>query len=170
MGGLVRNHACPASPGDHHAMSDSLRELRRNRRNDARIFCRRLWPSDIDTVRAFILRLDSETRANRFLAAVSDATALAYAERALVTKGLVIGGSSTASCAVSASCARRAGLRRDVSSLRWRKRPSSSSLPSDARVSARPCFDGSSRRPEAGVSATCTCDVSTATARCAGSP
>lgn len=73
-------------------MSDSLRELRRNRRNDARIFCRRLWPSDIDTVRAFILRLDSETRANRFLAAVSDATALAYAERALVTKGLVIGG------------------------------------------------------------------------------
>ncbi|GEO98013.1 GNAT family N-acetyltransferase [Methylobacterium haplocladii] len=73
-------------------MSDALREPLRNGRNDVRILCRRLWPSDRDAVRAHVLRLDPETRANRFMAALGDTAALAYAERALVADGVAIGG------------------------------------------------------------------------------
>lgn len=53
--------------------------------------CRRLWPSDGGAVRAHFLRLDPETRANRFMAAVSDRVALAYAERAFANEGLMYG-------------------------------------------------------------------------------
>lgn len=53
---------------------------------------RRLWPSDRPAVRAFFLRLDPETRASRFMAAVNDRMAASYAERATVMSGLVIGG------------------------------------------------------------------------------
>lgn len=53
--------------------------------------CRRLWPSDSGAVQAHFLRLDPETRANRFMAAVSDRTALAYAERAFANEGLMYG-------------------------------------------------------------------------------
>lgn len=60
-------------------------------RNDARILCRRLWPSDRAAVEAHILRLDAETRADRFMSVTSDRTALAHAERALVSKGIVFG-------------------------------------------------------------------------------
>lgn len=53
---------------------------------------RRLWPSDRPAVRAFFLRLDPETRASRFMAAVNDRMAASYAERATVMSGMVIGG------------------------------------------------------------------------------
>ncbi|GJE15715.1 GNAT family N-acetyltransferase [Methylobacterium marchantiae] len=53
---------------------------------------RRLWPSDRAMVEAYFLRLDPDTRANRFMAALSDAAALAYAARALKVEGLVFGG------------------------------------------------------------------------------
>lgn len=53
---------------------------------------RRLWPSDRVMVEAYFLRLDPDTRANRFMAAVSDAAAVAYAARALTVEGLVFGG------------------------------------------------------------------------------
>ena len=52
---------------------------------------RRLWPSDGPAVRAFFLRLDPETRASRFMAAVGDRAAAAYAERATVMSGMVVG-------------------------------------------------------------------------------
>ncbi len=53
---------------------------------------RRLWPSDAAAVEAYFLRLDPETRANRFMGALSDAAALAYARRALTVDGVVFGG------------------------------------------------------------------------------
>nr|WP_183437231.1 GNAT family N-acetyltransferase [Methylobacterium sp. R2-1] len=52
---------------------------------------RRLWPSDGPAVRAFFLRLDPETRASRFMAAVGDRAAASYAERATVMSGVVVG-------------------------------------------------------------------------------
>jgi GNAT superfamily N-acetyltransferase len=52
---------------------------------------RRLWPSDTPAVRAFFLRLDSETRASRFMAAVGDRMAADYAERVTVMSGMVVG-------------------------------------------------------------------------------
>lgn len=52
---------------------------------------RRLWLSDRPAVRAFFLRLDPETRASRFMAAVNDRMAASYAERATVMSGMVIG-------------------------------------------------------------------------------
>lgn len=52
---------------------------------------RRLWPSDGPAVRAFFLRLDPETRANRFMAAVGDRAAAAYAAQAMVAPGMIVG-------------------------------------------------------------------------------
>lgn len=52
---------------------------------------RRLWPSDGPAVHAFFLRLDPETRASRFMAAVGDRTAAAYAAQAMVAPGLIVG-------------------------------------------------------------------------------
>lgn len=52
---------------------------------------RRLWPSDRAVVQAYFLRLDPETRANRFMGALSDAAALAYARRAMRADGLMFG-------------------------------------------------------------------------------
>ncbi|MCP1546898.1 GNAT superfamily N-acetyltransferase [Methylorubrum zatmanii] len=40
---------------------------------------------------AFFLRLDSETRASRFMAAVGDQTAAAYAVQAMVAPGMIVG-------------------------------------------------------------------------------
>lgn len=72
-------------------MRETDLEPLRHGRNDARILCRRLWPSDRAAVREHVLRLDPETRANRFMAAIGDHAALAYAERVLVTDGMVVG-------------------------------------------------------------------------------
>ncbi|UYW27097.1 GNAT family N-acetyltransferase [Methylorubrum extorquens] len=52
---------------------------------------RRLWPSDGPAVHAFFLRLDPETRASRFMAAVGDRAAAAYAAQAMVAPGLIVG-------------------------------------------------------------------------------
>lgn len=52
---------------------------------------RRLWPSDGPAVRDFFLRLDPETRASRFMAATGDRMAAAYAERATVMSGMLVG-------------------------------------------------------------------------------
>ncbi len=52
---------------------------------------RRLWPSDRAAVEAYFLRLDPDTRAGRFMAALSDAASVAYASRALTMDGLVFG-------------------------------------------------------------------------------
>ncbi|CAO4138864.1 N-acetyltransferase domain-containing protein [Methylorubrum thiocyanatum] len=52
---------------------------------------RRLWPSDGPALRAFFLRLDPETRASRFMAAVSDRTVASYAARAMTAPGMVVG-------------------------------------------------------------------------------
>lgn len=65
--------------------------LRNSRRDAAHVLCRRLWPSDRAAVQAHVLRLDPETRAGRFMAAVSDRFALAYAEQALVAEGMTVG-------------------------------------------------------------------------------
>ncbi|MFD0936900.1 GNAT family N-acetyltransferase, partial [Methylobacterium trifolii] len=52
---------------------------------------RRLWPSDRDRVLAYFLRLDPETRANRFMGNVGEAGVRAYAERSVVADGLMFG-------------------------------------------------------------------------------
>ena len=52
---------------------------------------RRLWPGDRAAVLAHFQRLDPETRANRFMAAVSERVALAYAERSFANAGLMYG-------------------------------------------------------------------------------
>lgn len=56
-----------------------------------RLSLRRLWPSDGPAVQAFFLRLDPETRASRFMAAMNDRTVAAYAEQAMTAPGLVVG-------------------------------------------------------------------------------
>lgn len=53
---------------------------------------RRLWPSDRALVEAYFLRLDPETRAERFMGTLSDTAALAYARNALRADGLMFGG------------------------------------------------------------------------------
>jgi GNAT superfamily N-acetyltransferase len=53
---------------------------------------RRLWPNDGPMVEAYFLRLDPETRANRFMGALSDAAALTYARNAMSAEGLMFGG------------------------------------------------------------------------------
>ncbi len=52
---------------------------------------RRLWPGDRPAVLDYFLRLDPETRANRFMGAVGEAGVRAYAERAVTAEGLAIG-------------------------------------------------------------------------------
>ena len=52
---------------------------------------RRLWPSDRARVLGYFLRLDPETRANRFMGAVSAAGVRAYAESAVTADGLIFG-------------------------------------------------------------------------------
>ncbi|MER2265552.1 GNAT family N-acetyltransferase [Methylobacterium oxalidis] len=52
---------------------------------------RRLWPSDRPAIVDYFLRLDPETRAGRFMGAVSEAGVRAYAERAARAEGLVFG-------------------------------------------------------------------------------
>ncbi|WP_375274068.1 GNAT family N-acetyltransferase [Methylorubrum thiocyanatum] len=52
---------------------------------------RRLWPSDGPAVQAFFLRLDPDTRASRFMAAMNDRTIATYAAQAMTAPGLVLG-------------------------------------------------------------------------------
>ncbi|KAA2236843.1 GNAT family N-acetyltransferase [Salinarimonas soli] len=52
---------------------------------------RRLWPGDVALVRDHLLRLDPDSRRSRFTGAVSDAFLETYAERALLSDGLVLG-------------------------------------------------------------------------------
>ncbi|MGU3361322.1 N-acetyltransferase family protein [Methylobacterium sp. M6A4_1b] len=52
---------------------------------------RRLWPNDGPAVEAYFLRLDPETRASRFMGALSDAAAVAYARNAMGAEGLMYG-------------------------------------------------------------------------------
>jgi GNAT superfamily N-acetyltransferase len=52
---------------------------------------RRLWPSDRAVILDYFLRLDAETRANRFMGAVSEAGVRAYAENAATADGLIFG-------------------------------------------------------------------------------
>ena len=59
--------------------------------SEGRPACRRLWPSDHEAIRAHFARLDPETRASRFMAAVSDRVVLAYAERSFAKAGLMYG-------------------------------------------------------------------------------
>ncbi len=56
-----------------------------------RIVCRRLWPSDRASLKAYFLRLDPETRRNRFMSALDDRGALAYAEQAVLSQGMMFG-------------------------------------------------------------------------------
>ena len=55
------------------------------------VVCRRLWPSDQAALEAYFLRLDPETRRNRFMFALDDRGAIAYAERAVLSQGMVFG-------------------------------------------------------------------------------
>ncbi|MGU3536504.1 N-acetyltransferase family protein [Methylobacterium sp. A54F] len=55
------------------------------------ITVRRLWPSDRAAILAYFLRLDPETRANRFMGAVSERGVRAYAEQAATAEGLAFG-------------------------------------------------------------------------------
>lgn len=57
----------------------------------AGVVCRRLWPGDAAAVRAHFLRLDPESRASRFMAALGDAAVAAHAERAMRAPGLMFG-------------------------------------------------------------------------------
>lgn len=57
----------------------------------ARPSLRRLWPSDGPAVHRFFLRLDPETRASRFMAAVGDRAVASYAARAMTAPGMVVG-------------------------------------------------------------------------------
>jgi GNAT superfamily N-acetyltransferase len=52
---------------------------------------RRLWPGDRPAVLDYFLRLDPETRANRFMGPLNEAGVRAYAERAVAAEGLVVG-------------------------------------------------------------------------------
>ncbi|MEA1831059.1 GNAT family N-acetyltransferase [Methylobacterium durans] len=52
---------------------------------------RRLWPSDRAAIVEYFLRLDPETRAGRFMGAVSEAGVRAYAERSVSAEGLMFG-------------------------------------------------------------------------------
>ncbi|WP_348645178.1 GNAT family N-acetyltransferase [Methylobacterium sp. BTF04] len=53
---------------------------------------RRLWPSDDAQVQDYILRLDPETRAERFMGTLSDTAARTYARNAMRADGLMFGG------------------------------------------------------------------------------
>lgn len=52
---------------------------------------RRLWPADRAAVLDYILRLDPETRASRFMGNVSEAGVRAYAAQALTAEGVMYG-------------------------------------------------------------------------------
>jgi GNAT superfamily N-acetyltransferase len=52
---------------------------------------RRLWPADQAAVLAYFLRLDPETRSNRFMGNVSEAGVRAYAAQALTAEGVLYG-------------------------------------------------------------------------------
>ncbi|MDP4003611.1 GNAT family N-acetyltransferase [Methylobacterium sp. NEAU K] len=52
---------------------------------------RRLWPADRTAVLDYFLRLDPETRANRFMGHVSEAGVRAYAAQALNAEGVMYG-------------------------------------------------------------------------------
>ena len=52
---------------------------------------RRLWPSDRPAIQDYFLRLDPETRANRFMGPVGEAGVLAYATRVTAGEGVVFG-------------------------------------------------------------------------------
>ena len=60
-------------------------------RNVERGIVRRLWRTDLDAFRAHLLRLDRETRRNRFAGAVADSYVARYAEQAIAGDGLVVG-------------------------------------------------------------------------------
>ncbi|KAB1075816.1 GNAT family N-acetyltransferase [Methylobacterium planeticum] len=55
------------------------------------ISVRRLWPSDRAVILDYFLRLDPETRANRFMGTVSEAGVRAYAKSAITADGLIFG-------------------------------------------------------------------------------
>ncbi|MCJ2015523.1 GNAT family N-acetyltransferase [Methylobacterium sp. J-076] len=52
---------------------------------------RRLWLSDRQAVLDYFSRLDSETRANRFMGQVSEAGIRAYADQAMAARGVMFG-------------------------------------------------------------------------------
>lgn len=52
---------------------------------------RRLWPSDQPAILDYFLRLDPETRANRFMGGVGEAGIRAYAAGVVATEGLAFG-------------------------------------------------------------------------------
>lgn len=72
-------------------MPDRTVPIESRRTPAARLLCRRLWPSDRRAVEAHFLRLDSQTRANRFMAAIGDHGALAYAARSFDHAGVMYG-------------------------------------------------------------------------------
>ncbi len=57
----------------------------------SRVTVRRLWPADRDAVVACFLRLDPDTRANRFMGNVSEAGIRAYAADAAAARGAMYG-------------------------------------------------------------------------------
>jgi GNAT superfamily N-acetyltransferase len=58
---------------------------------DSSPYVRRLWPSDRQAVLDYFGRLDTETRANRFMGHVSEAGIRAYAEQAVTARGVMYG-------------------------------------------------------------------------------
>ena len=62
-----------------------------SRQFDSPPFVRRLWPSDRQAVLDYFSRLDSETRANRFMGQVSETGIRAYAEQAIAARGVMYG-------------------------------------------------------------------------------
>lgn len=60
-------------------------------RGPERAHIRRLWRADGRALREHLLRLDLETRRDRFASALSDGAVADYARRAVVAPGLVLG-------------------------------------------------------------------------------
>lgn len=61
------------------------------RHSDTALTVRRLWPSDRQAVLDYFCRLDSETRANRFMGQVSETGIRAYADQAMRARGVMYG-------------------------------------------------------------------------------
>jgi GNAT superfamily N-acetyltransferase len=61
------------------------------RHSETALTVRRLWPSDRQAILDYFCRLDSETRANRFMGHVSEAGIRTYAEQAMRARGVMYG-------------------------------------------------------------------------------
>lgn len=61
------------------------------RHSDPSPMVRRLWLSDRQAVLDYFCRLDTETRANRFMGQVSEAGIRTYADKAMVARGVMFG-------------------------------------------------------------------------------